>query len=165
MRWMFFGYAAPLLNVTLFGLKAYDAFVPLSSGTPLSSPDFINDLILCCLGFSLRVVLSWRVPVYESHYGLAREGMAIQRFLRGSKTILHRSILRSEIYVKEQPSSRSLGGPKIRQGLRRGPEAGRIYTISPEDPKVLVNRLRGRLPRLTVNLVELTSRGKRVREF
>lgn len=177
----------PLLNLPIFSLNAYQAYVRLSAGMPVNSPEFFNDIIILGLSLSLGLFLPWWAPVYESRYGLTREGVTINRLLRGEVTIPYKSIVRAEIYLREQST-----GEISKETLRHAKEAvgalrssgfkfsdytnseevivfllteRRIYMLSPEKPRSFIKRVRRRVERLPVKLVELTSRGKREREL
>lgn len=177
----------PLLNLPLLVFKAYQTYVHLSSGMPVNSIEFLNDVVLLCLSFSLGLVLPWWAPVYESRYGMTKETVTIKRLLRGSVAIPYRSIVRAEIYVRKQPvrevSKEALRYAKdATEALRKSGfkfsdytnaedaivlllTEKRVYMLSPENPQSFIKRLRRRVPMLSVRLVELTSRGKRVREI
>ena len=181
------GYMIPLLNLPLFTLKIYQTWVHLSSGVPVNSLEFFNDIVLLGLTFSLGLILPWWAPIYESRYGLTQEGVTIKRPLRGSTVIPYKSIIRSEIYIKKQPT-RDVSKEAIRyskaavEDLRRSGfkfsdytnaeesivlllTEKRVYMLSPDKPKSFIKKLRRRVPKLSVRLVELTSKGKRVRDF
>lgn len=184
---MILGYMIPLLNLPLLGLKAYQTYVHLSSGMPINSIEFFNDVVLLGLSFSLGFILPWWAPIYESRYEVTGEGVAVKRLFRSKVTIPYSSIARAEIYVRKQPM-REVSKEALRyakgsvQALRRSgfkfsdytnsEEAivlllteKRVYMLSPVDPQSFIKRLRRRVKRLPVKLVELTSRGKRVRDM
>ena len=181
------GYMIPLLNLPLFTLKIYQTWVHLSSGVPVNSLEFFNDIVLLGLTFSLGFILPWWAPIYESRYGLTHEGVTIKRPLRGSTVIPYRSIVRAEIYIKKKPTS-VVSKDALRyakgtvEALKRSGfkfsdytnaeetivlllTENRVYMMSPEKPKSFIKRLRRHIPKLYVRLVELTSKGKRVRDF
>jgi len=186
-RRRFLGYIIPLLNIPLFAFEAYLTYVHLSSGMPVSSPEFLNDLLLLGLTLCLGLILPWWAPIYASRYRLTGDGVIIERFLRGSATIPCASIVRVEVYLKREPrgevtkeairyardavEAMRKGGLKV-SDYTNAEEAivllltnRRVYMLSPESPKSLIKRLRHRVPRLPVRLVELTSKGKRVRDL
>ena len=177
----------PLLNLPLFSLKAYQTYVRISAGMPVNSPEFFNDLIILGLSLSLGLLLPWWAPIYESRYGLTQEGVTIKRLLRGRVTIPYRSIARAEIYIRNLST-----GEVSQEALRYAKDSvaalrssgfkfsdytnseeaivllvteRRIYMLSPEDPRSFLKRVRRRVEKLPVKLVELTSKGKRIREL
>ncbi len=180
------GYMIPLLNLPLFSLKAYQTYVHLSSGMPVNSPEFFNDIIILGLSLSLGLLLPWWAPVYESRYWLTREGVTIKRLLRSAVTISYKSIVRAEIYIREQSTgevskeavryAKEAVGALKRSGFKFSDYTNaeesivlllterRVYMLSPENPRPFIKRVRRRVQRLPVKLVELTSKGKRVRE-
>jgi len=181
------GYIIPLLNLPLFSLKAYQTYIHLSSGMPINSLEFFNDILLMGLSLSLGLILPLWAPVYESRYGLTREGVTITRLLRRAVTIPYKSLVRAEIYVRKQPTegipkealrfAKDAVGALRRSGFKfsdytNAEEAivlllteRRVYMLSPENPKSFIKRLRRRVQRLPVRLVELTTKGKHVREL
>jgi len=181
------GYLIPLMNLPLFSLKAYQTYGRISAGMSLNSPEFFNDIIILGLSLSLGLLLPWWAPIYESRYGLTREGVTIKRLLRGRVTIPYKSIARSEVYLRNRSN-----GEVSKEALRYGKESvatlrssgfkfsdftnseevivlliteRRIYMLSPEDPRAFLKRVRRRVEKLPIKLVELTSKGKRVREL
>ncbi len=181
------GYVVPLLNLPLSALQAYQTYVHLMSGVPVASLEFLNDVFLLAVTLSLGIILPWWAPVYPSSYRLTRKGVVISRFLRGSVTLPYRSIMRAEVYVRRQPAGEvskeavSFARESVEALRRSGFKLSdytnaedaivlllterRIYMLSPEKPQSFIKRLRRRVPKLPVRLVELTARGKRVREI
>ena len=177
----------PLMNLPLFSLKAYQTYGHISAGMPLNSPEFFNDIIILGLSLSLGLLLPWWAPIYESRYGFTREGVTIKRLLRGRVTIPYKTIARSEVYLRNRSN-----GEVSKEALRYGKESvanlrssgfkfsdftnseevivlliteRRIYMLSPEDHRAFLKRVRRRVEKLPIKLVELTSKGKRVREL
>jgi hypothetical protein len=186
-RRRYLGYFILLVNLPLLIWKAYEVAVGLSAGAQLGSPDIVNDLVLLASSVALVFFFPRWLPVYASRYWLTETGLKISRLLKGTFTIPYASIARAEIYVKDKKR-----GKVSKEAMQYAREASdslrktgfkftdytndddaivllisgnRVYLISPAYPKAFAQKLRKRVGDLPVKMVELTPRGKRVREI
>jgi hypothetical protein len=116
-----------------------------------------------------------------------QDGFKISRFLGGTKKISYSSIARAEVHIRDARS-----GPVSKEAIKFSRDSVELlrrsgfkihdytnsektivlligdadaYMISPAYSKAFLQKLGKRVKKLPVKLVELTSRGKRVREF
>ena len=186
-RRRYLGYFLFLVNVPLFIWKTYEVSLSLSAGAQWSSSDLISDLILLGSSFSLTFIFPRWLPVLASRYWLTNKGVRVSRFLKGTITIPYGTIARAEIYVKDQrkgeiskdameyakesASALRKSGFKFHDYTNDDStivlligEKG-IYLLSPMYQKTFVQKLRKRVGRLPIKMVELTPRGQRVKEI
>ena len=101
-RRRYLGYIIPLLNIPLFAWKAYEVFLSLSAGMQWNSFNVLNDVLLLAMSLCMGFLLPWWAPVYASRYWLTNRGLKIARFLKGTITIPYPSIVRAEVYIRNQ---------------------------------------------------------------
>lgn len=186
-RRRYLGYLIPLLNIPLFAWKAYQVSLSLSAGVQWNTFDFLNDLILLAMSLALGLLLPWWVPVYTNRYWFTGTGVKIVRFLKGTVTISYSSIARAEVYMKNRQGveasngviqyAKESVGAMMKSGFKftdytNAEDAivllisgNRIYMLSPAYPRAFIQKLRKRVRRLPVKMVELTPKGKRVKEL
>ena len=180
------GILIPAINGPLFFINLYQTYSHLAQGMQLNTPQFFNDLIFLAITFGMSVVFPIWIPVYESKYRMEEDAFVITRLLRAKKKIPYRDIKRAEVYIKtgEEVSEDALkyskaSAEKLRtsgfkfKDYTNSEESivmliaeDEVYLISPAKPKNVIKRLKGRKTgKFTVKIVELTSRGKRIREL
>jgi len=180
------GILIPAINGPLFFINLYQTYSHLAQGMQLNTPQFFNDLIFLAITFGMSVVFPIWVPVYESKYRMEEDAFVITRLLRAKKKIPYRDIKRAEVYIRtgEEVSEDALkyskaSAEKLRtsgfkfKDYTNSEESivmliaeDEVYLISPAKPKNVIKRLKGRKTgKFTVKIVELTSRGKRIREL
>lgn len=186
-RRRYLGYFIFIVNVPLFAWKAFDLALGISSGAQWDSTETISDLVLLCSSFVLTFILPRWLPVFASRYGFTDKGVRVSRFMKGTVTIPYDSIARAEIYVKDQRKgevskdavdhAKESAAALRRSGFKFHDytnddtaivlligEKG-IYLISPKYQKAFVQKLRRRVGKLPIKMVELTHRGQRVKEL
>jgi len=181
------GYVVPIMNFPLLAWKVYEITTGLSSGTlKLNSVDFLNDLIMVSLSLVLLLLIPHYSPIYPSQYWFTPAGLKIKRTLKGTKTLAYNTITRVDLYLREEKSGKpSKDALKYsRESIEELRNAGfkfsdftnseiriafvfsgeQVYMITPAYPKAIVQKLKTRTGKIKEKTVELTSRGKRVRE-
>ena len=186
-RRRYLGYVILLLNLPLLVWNAYGFALDLSTGMRWNSSDFIANAIIIATSLAMTFILPFMIPVFKSRYWLTSDGIKISRFFRGTANVPYSTIARAEIYVKIQregkPSSEVMQYAKeAASQLRKGGSKftdytnddttivlliseRRVYLLSPMYPKAFVQKLRKRVGKLPVKMVELTNKGKRIREI
>jgi hypothetical protein len=186
-RRRYLGYVILLLNLPLLVWNAYGFALDLSTGLQWNSSDFLANAIIIATSLAMTFILPFMIPVFKSRYWLTDDGIKISRFFRGTVNVPYSSIARAEIYVKIQregkPSSEAMQYAKeAASQLRKGGfkftdytnddttivlliSERRVYLLSPKYPKAFVQKLRKRVGKLPVKMVELTHMGKRIREI
>ena len=180
------GILIPAINGPLFFINLYQTYSHMAQGMQLNTPQFFNDLIFLAITFGMSVVFPIWIHVYESKYRMEEDAFVITRLLRAKKKIPYRDIKRAEVYIKtgEEVSEDALkyskaSAEKLRtsgfkfKDYTNSEESivmliaeDEVYLISPAKPKNVIKRLKGRKTgKFTVKIVELTSRGKRIREL
>jgi len=156
-------------------------------GDQLNNINFFNDIILLILGLFLIFLLPRMAPVYQNKYWFMQNEFKISRFLWGAANIPYRTIARAEVYIRDDSS-----GPVSKEAIKFSRDSVELlrksgfkihdctnsvktiilligdknaYMISPLYSKAFLQKLRKRVNKLPVKLVELTSRGKRIKEF
>jgi len=179
------GIMIPVVNLPIFLWKAYDIPVKLSSGMQWTNQDMISDLILLLSSLALIYIMSTWTPVFTSRYWFTDKGIKIKRLLKKTLTIDYGSVARVEIYVKNASegtvSKQAIdhaknSASKLRKsGFKFSDYTnddntiallicdGRIYMISPLYSKAFTQKLRKKVGKLPVKMIELTSRGTRER--
>jgi hypothetical protein len=186
-RRRYLGYIIPLLNIPLFAWKAYDVFRGLSAGIQWNSFDVLNDVLLLAISLCMGFLLPWWAPIYTSRYWFTNEGLKIARVLKGATTIPYSSIVKAEVYIRNRRSE-SVSKEAIRYAkesvsvMRQSGfkltdytnaedaivlliSENRICMLSPAYPKAFIQKLKKRVRRLPIKMVELTPKGKRVKEL
>ena len=181
------GYVVPIMNFPLLAWKIYEITTGLSLGSlKLNSVDFLNDLIMISLSLVLLILIPQFSPIYPSQYWFTPTGLKIKRTLKGTKTLAYKTITRVDLYLREEkdgkPSKEAL--KYTRDSINDLREAGfkfidftnselrialvfsgdKVYMITPAYPKAFVQKLKRRTGKIKERTVELTPRGKRVRE-
>ncbi len=178
------GYVVPAINLPYFALKIYEIYLGLQAGMPVNSPDFLNDLILLSLSLGLTILIPSFAPVYESRYWFTEAGLRISRVLKRKITVPYSSVEMVELYTRDEkrgkasPEAVKAAKETINTMRRTGfkfvdftnaeesialiyGEGNKVYMISPAYPKAFAQKLRKKVGRLTVRIIELTPRGKR----
>jgi len=156
-------------------------------GEALNTPEFMNDVILLIMGLFLVLYLPRMAPIYTNRYWFMENELKISRFLWGTARIPYKSIARAEVYIRDDSS-----GPVSKEALKSSRDSiealrrsgfkindctnseGVIalivgeksaHMISPAYQKAFIQKLRKKVGTMPVKLVELNSKGKRVREL
>ena len=182
------GYLVPAINLPYFIIKIHEIYLGVQAGMRLNSPEFLNDLILLSLSVGLTILIPSFAPVYTSRYRFTGEGLEITRMLKRKVSIPYPTIEAAELYIRDQkrgePSKEAIRDAKETINAMRKTgfkfhdytnseenialifgEGSRVYMISPAYPKAFAQKLRKKVGRLTVRMVELTPRGKRTVEL
>lgn len=180
------GILIPAINGPLFLINLYQTYSHLAQGMQLNTLAFLNDLFFLAITLGMSLVFPIWVPVYESKYRMEEDAFVITRLLRAKKKIPYRDIKRAEVYIRtgEEISEDALkyakaSAEKLRtsgfkfKDYTNSEESivmliavDKVYLISPAKPKNVIKRLKGRKTgKFTVKIVELTSRGKNIREL
>lgn len=181
------GYLVPLINLPLLLVKAQEILTSASSGLQWNTPEFLNDIFLLLLGLGIVFFLPSFVPVYTSSYALTGSGLKISRFMKRKVTLPYPGIERIELHLRDEkrgePSQEAL--KYSRDSINQLRKAGfkfadytnddtaiallitesSVYLLSPKYPKAFTQKLRKRVGKLPVKMVELTARGKRIRQI
>jgi hypothetical protein len=178
------GYVVPAINLPYFALKFYEIYNRLQAGMPMNSPDFLNDLILLSLSIGLVILIPSFAPIYASRYWFTGAGLSISRFLKRKITVPYSSVEMVELYIRDEKrgkvSQEAVKAAKenINTMRRTGfkfvdftnaeesialvfVEGNKVYMISPAYPKAFAQKLRKKVGRLPVRMIEITPRGKR----
>ena len=181
------GYIIPLMNIPLMFWKFYQMFMGLSSGNlQLDSIDFLTDLIIISFSLILILLVPSYSPIYSSSYWFTLNGLKIKRFMKSTKVLSYDSIKRVDLYLRDdkkgEPNQDAI--KYSRESIDELRRAGfkfqdftnderkiallfsndKIYMITPAYPKAFVQKLQKRIKNLKIRTVELTSKGKRVKE-
>jgi len=178
------GYVVPAINLPYFALKIYEIYLGLQTGMQLNSPDFLNDLIMLSLIIGLTLLIPSFAPVYTSRYWFTGTGLRISRFLKRKITVPYSTVEMVELYTRDEKrgkaSQEAVKAAKeaINTMRRTGfkfvdftnaeesialifGETNKVYMISPAYPKAFAQKLRKKVGRLPVRMIEFTPRGKR----
>ena len=181
------GYIVPLLCLPVITWRAYSISLFLSQPSPpLSSPEFLNDLVSILFALVLLLLIPQRSPLYTNRYWLTPKGLKLTRTLKGTTILPYDTIDQLEFYIRDErqgkPSKEALQYSKDRVNERR--RAGfkfidytndetkiallytgeKIFMITPANPRVFAQKLAKRVKRLGVKTVTLTPKGTRVRD-
>jgi len=179
------GYLIPLVNIPLLTWNIYQTYLLIQTGTDIDSTLFYENFAPLALTLIMTVIIPRRFPVYRSTYYLAESSFNIKRLLLGTVELPYTEIGRIELFIKEdeeipesvkkyaQDESQRLSktGFKFKDftnsesNIMNMMVEDKIYMISPDKPKSLVKELKSRNGKLTAKIVELHSRGKKVREL
>lgn len=179
------GYLIPLVNIPLLTWNIYQTYLLMQTGTGLDSQILFENIAPLALTLIMTIIIPKRFPVYRSSYYLAESSFNIKRLLFGTVELPYMEIGRIELFIKEDeeiPESvkkyaldeserLSKTGFKFKDFTNSESNImnimieDKIYMISPEKPKSLVKELKSRNRKLTAKIVELHSRGKRVKEL
>jgi hypothetical protein len=181
------GYIVPFINAPITVWNAYSIAMTIMRGEALNTPELMNDVILLIMGVFLIFYLPRMAPIYTNRYWFMGNELKISRFLWGATRIPYKSIARAEVYIRDDSS-----GPVSKDALktsRNSIEALRksgfkindctnseevivlivgeksAHMISPAYQKAFVQKLRRKVGTMPVRLVELNSKGRRVREL
>jgi hypothetical protein len=186
-RRKFLGYFIFMVNLPLLLWNGYNFASDISMGTPWNSPDALSGIFLIVLCIGVTIILPFWSPVFTSSYWFTTNGIKISRFLKGSITVPYTSIARAEIYARSQregkPSREAMQYAKEsaselrRSGFKFADYTNddasivllisekNIYLLSPTYPKAFTQKLRKRVRKLSIKMVELTPKGKRIRQI
>lgn len=179
------GYAIPLVNGPLFLWNLYETVKAVQGGLSMNSSAFIQLAVILASNLLLTVFIPRSFPVYPSRYAYTEEGLEFKRFLKRTVTLSYASIARAELFVRvdeelsedarrytsESSSGLRKSGFRFKDfsnsedkvlNLFMGKD---IYIISPTAPKSMIKELKRRNPRMSAKIVELTARGKSVKEL
>jgi hypothetical protein len=179
------GIIVPLVNLPLLVYNIYRAVIVLTSGSEINSGILIENFILVASSLLLTFAIPRFFPIYESKYYLDDQGVTLKRLLRKKIVLNYGEIDRIELfqrvddeisteskdYATDHSANLRKSGFKFKdytnaeKNILNIFHMKDIYMISPEKPKTLVKELRRKNNNLSALVVELTSRGKRVREF
>ena len=179
------GYLIPLVNIPLLTWNIYQTYLLIQTGTDIDSTLFYENFAPLALTLIMTIIIPRRFPVYRSTYYLAESSFNIKRLLLGTVELPYTEIGRIELFIKEdeeipesvkkyaQDESQRLSktGFKFKDftnsesNIMNMMVEDKIYMISPDKPKSLVKELKSRNGKLTAKIVELHSRGKKVREL
>jgi hypothetical protein len=181
------GYIVPFINAPITVWNAYSIAMTIVRGEALNTPEFMNDVILLIMGLFLVLYLPRMAPIYTNRYWFMENELKISRFLWGTARIPYKSIARAEVYIRDDSS-----GPVSKEALKSSRDSiealrrsgfkindctnseGVIalivgeksaHMISPAYQKAFIQKLRKKVGTMPVKLVELNSKGKRVREL
>ena len=179
------GYAIPLVNGPLFLWNLYETARAVQGGLSMNSSEFIQLAVILASNLLLTVFIPRSFPVYPSSYAYTGEGLELKRFLKRTVTLPYAGIARAELFLRvdqelsddaRKYTSESSSGLR-RSGFRFKDFSNSedkvlnlfmgkdIYMISPTAPKSMIKELKRRNPRMSAKIVELTARGKSVREL
>ena len=186
-RRRYLGYIIFFVNLPLLLWNLFDSYQKLAAGMQWNSSEFVSEAIIIAISLGMTFVLPYMIPVFRSRYWLTGEGLKISRFFKGTVTIPYPSIARAEIYVKNEregkPSSEAMqysreASSELRKsGFKFADYTNddtaialliaerSVYLLSPKYPKAFIQKLRKRVGKLPVKMVELTARGKRIRQI
>ncbi len=186
-RRRYLGYIIFFVNLPLLLWNLFDSYQKLAAGMRWNSSEFVSEAIIIAISLGMTFVLPYMIPVFRSRYWLTGKGLKISRFFKGTVTIPYPSIARAEIYVKNEkegkPSSEAMQySREAASELRKSGfkfadytnddtaialliSESRVYLLSPKYPKAFTQKLRKRVGKLPVKLVELTARGKRIKQI
>lgn len=186
-RRRYLGYIIFFVNLPLLLWNMFDSYQKLAAGMRWNSAEFAGEAIIIAISLGMTFVLPYMTPVFRSRYWLTDEGLKISRFLKGTVTIPYPSIARAELHVKNErdgePSpesmqySREAASELRRSGFKFADYTNddativllitesRVYLLSPKYPKAFAQKLRKRVGKLPVKMVELAAKGKRVRQI
>jgi len=179
------GYLIPAVNIPLLLYNLYQTFIHFQQGMEIGTQMFWEDLLLLASNVFLTLAIPRFFPVYTSKYSLEKEGLKIKRLLRRTATIPYKDIDRVEVYIRteEEISEDAREYATDQSALLR--KSGfkfidytnaednimnlfvgkSVYMISPARPKALLKKLKRRNKGLTARIIELNSRGKRIRDL
>ncbi len=179
------GYLIPAVNIPLLLYNLYQTFIHFQQGMEIGTQMFWEDLLLLASNVFLTLAIPRFFPVYPSKYSLEKEGLKIKRLLRRTATIPYKDIDRVEVYIRteEEISEDAREYATDQSALLR--KSGfkfidytnaednimnlfvgkSVYMISPARPKALLKKLKRRNKGLTARIIELNSRGKRIRDL
>ncbi len=178
------GYVVPAINLPYFAWKIYETYLGLQAGMQLNSPEFLNDLIMLSLIIGLTLLIPSFAPVYTSRYWFMGTGLRISRFLKRKITVPYSSVEMVELYTRDEKRGKAsqeavkAAKENINTMRRTGfkfvdftnaeesialifGETNKVYMISPAYPKAFAQKLRKKVGRLPVRMIEFTPRGKR----
>lgn len=186
-RRRYLGYIIFFVNLPLLLWNIFDSYQKLAAGMQWNSSEFVSEAIIIAISLGMTFVLPYMIPVFKSKYWLTDEGLKISRLFKGKVTVPYSSIARAEIYVKDEregkPSSEVMQYSKeAASELRKSGfkfadytnddttivlliSESSVYLLSPRYPKAFAQKLRKRVGKLPVKMVELTSRGKRIKQI
>lgn len=185
-RRMLLGYMIPAVNVPLFLYNVYQTYLHYQEGILIvGSAVFWEDIIVLISTLFLTLAIPRFFPVYPSKYLMTRDGLEIQRFLRGTEKIPFKEIDRIEVYIRvDEEISKDATEYATNQSVILRKSGFKfidytnaenvimnifmeksIYMISPSKPKSMLKELKRRNRRLTARIVELTRRGKRIQDL
>jgi hypothetical protein len=174
-------------NIPLFLGKVYELIIKVQQGISLSSSILFLDLILIASLLVFIIYLPTLLPVFASNYWFTKDGIKISRLLKKTLTLPYRAISKIEIYEK---SKRGGEIPKkvtryAKESINNLRDVGfklhdysndddcitillseeKIYLISPSSPRVFAQKVQKRAKKIPIQMVEITSRGERKRQF
>ena len=179
------GLLVPVVNLPLFLYNLYQTFIHIQEGLVVGSQQFWEDAIVLTLTLFITILITRFFPLYPSRYFLMGKGLTIKRFLRSTVVIPYKQIDRVEVYIRvdeetskeateyatDQSSILRKSGFKFNDYTNAEKKimnlftGKKIYMISPEKPKSLLKELKRRNRKLTARIIELTKRGKRIRDL
>lgn len=179
------GYIIPAINVPLFFYNLYQAYNHVLEGMIVPSQIFWEDIIVLASTLILTIFIPRFFPVYQCKYRMNMDGLELRRLLRKTVHLGYNTIDRVEVYIRvdEEISKNATKYATDQAALLR--KSGfkfkdftnaediimnifsekSIYMISPAKPRTLLKELKRRNKRLTARIVELTRRGKKVRDL
>ena len=186
-RRRYLGYIIFFVNLPLLLWNIFDSYQKLAAGMQWNSSEFVSEAIIIAISLGMTFVLPYMIPVFTSKYWLTDDGLKISRLFKGKVTVPYSSIARAEIYVKDEregkPSSEAMQYSKeAASELRKSGfkfadytnddttivlliSERSVYLLSPRYPKAFAQKLRKRVGKLPVKMVELTPRGKRIKQI
>ena len=180
------GLLIPAVNLPLFAYNLYFTIQHLGEGLPAFISDhLVEDAVVLGSTLFLTLAIPRFFPVYASTYTLTEDALELRRFLRPVKRIPLREVDRVELYLRSdeevsreaseyasnQAANLRRSGFKFRdytndeQAILNIFHGQEIYMVSPARPKAFLKELKRRNKRLSARVVELTRRGKRVRDL
>ncbi len=179
------GYAIPAVNLPLFAYNIYQIVLHFQVGMKIGDQLFWEDLVVLMLTAFLTYSIPQFFPVYDSKYSHTKDGLSIKRLLRKDVLISYKSIDRADVFIKvdetideaakkyatDQAEILRKSGFKFKdytnsdQTILNMFVGKDIYMMSPAKPKALLKELKRRNKKLSARVVELTKRGKRVRDL
>jgi hypothetical protein len=180
------GYLIPAINLPIVINNLRHIFIHYQEGVlTTSSAVFWEDFIVLLSTLFLTIAIPRFFPVYSSSYSMKQNELEIKRFLRKKIQIPFKEIDRVEVYIRvdEKISKDATDYATDQSAILR--KSGfkfidytnaenkimnlfvdtSIYMISPKNPKSLLKELKRRNKRLTARIVELTGRGKSIRNL
>lgn len=186
-RRRYLGYIIIFVNLPLLMWNLFDSYQKIVAGMQWNSSEFASEAIIIAVSIGMTFVLPYMIPIFKSSYWLTDEGLKISRFFKGTIRIPYASIARAEIHLKNEregkPSpeamqySRDAASELRKSGFKFADYTNddttiallitesRVYLLSPKYPKAFAQKLRKRVGKLPVKMVELTARGKRINQI
>jgi len=180
------GIVIPMINAPILTWNVYLLATSFNTGTfAFDLFDALDKIIVIVAAVIVGVLVPWWTPIYGSTYSLEEKGFATRRFLRRYLLVPYKSIDRVELYVREpgeiaeeakkyaKDSSTNLKNAGMKFVDYTNSEANivliltgnKVIMVSPSKPRAFLKSLKRRAPRLKAKIVELSPRGKTVKEL